>query len=314
MAGKVNDSLADLLGVRSRQSFWKHTAPDGPNLIVCPLSQRSNQTEPLCLFHLATILTASMGKGTASVIYSISGGRTCGSVSLLVVYSLTWAINSSIDSSQADWQFPVFFFASVLHQRLDLGLVETLPRSWHIIYSHTTFDHCYINLTCPPNQSSNLQLLFYPRHSVWDHAMVPLVDGKPRVSNDNMSRLSEEGMAIFAMMMERLDSIVAELTLKSERLEKVEQENSNLKVRVAKLEDRIDFLDTRDRCNNLIISGGSLSSLREGELIQSVTAFLKEPMQYELSPTKMSSAFQLGSRPRSQSADPRSIMIIFRES
>ena len=35
-----------------------------PSLKVCPLSQRSCQTEPLGLFHLATILlTASMGKG-----------------------------------------------------------------------------------------------------------------------------------------------------------------------------------------------------------------------------------------------------------
>ena len=35
-----------------------------PNLIVCPLSQRSCQTEPLGLFHLATILlTPSKGKG-----------------------------------------------------------------------------------------------------------------------------------------------------------------------------------------------------------------------------------------------------------
>ena len=40
-----------------------------PNLIVCPLSQRSCQTEPLRLFHLATILlTPSKGKGKYHIL------------------------------------------------------------------------------------------------------------------------------------------------------------------------------------------------------------------------------------------------------
>ena len=44
--------------------FWLLSHSVQPNLIVCPLSQRSCQTEPLGLFHLATILlTPSKGNG-----------------------------------------------------------------------------------------------------------------------------------------------------------------------------------------------------------------------------------------------------------
>ena len=132
------------------------------------------------------------------------------------------------------------------------------------------------------------------------------------VPNDNQSGLSEEGRVIFEMLMDKLDSIVEELKVKTERLDTVEQENVNLKAKIMKIEDRIEFLETRDRCNNLILSGGALSTLNEGSNVQSVSDFLRQHLQYELNPNRVTSAFRLGPRPSSQSADTRRLMIRFR--
>ena len=132
-------------------------------------------------------------------------------------------------------------------------------------------------------------------------------------SDDYHGGLSEEGRVIFAMLMKKLDTIVDELRIKSNRLDLAEQENAALRAKVLKLEDRVDNLETRDRCSNLILSGKALSTLNDGNMIQSTTVFLNQKMQYELNSEKIASAFRLGPKSSTQSADTRKLMIRFRD-
>ena len=134
-----------------------------------------------------------------------------------------------------------------------------------------------------------------------------------QTSTDGQNGLSEEGRVIFSMLMEKLDAIVDELKTKNERLDKVEQENVTLRTKISKMEERIDLLENRDRCNNLVLSGSALTSLTDGNLVHSTVDLLKQAIQYELNSDRITSAFRLGPRPASQVADGRKLMIRFRD-
>ena len=143
----------------------------------------------------------------------------------------------------------------------------------------------------------------------------PIIDqlNDSHTSDDNNGGLSEEGRIIFAMLMKKLDTIVDELKIKTERLELAEQENTALRSRLSKLEDRVEFLETKERGSNLILSGKALSSLNNDNLIQSATVFLKKTMNYELNSDKIATASRLGPKPTTQAADTRKLMIGFRD-
>ena len=131
--------------------------------------------------------------------------------------------------------------------------------------------------------------------------------------HDKQNSLSEEGRVIFALLMEKLDSIVGELRGKSERLEMIEEENVKLKAKLIAMKNRLDSLETRDLCNNLKVSGPSLSTSGEGNTILATISLFKQKMQCELNPDQVISAYRVSSKSLSQATDSREIMIRFRD-
>ena len=132
------------------------------------------------------------------------------------------------------------------------------------------------------------------------------------LSDNNIECLSEEGRLIFSLLVDKLDSIVSELRARDDRMEKVEQENINLKAKLLKLEERLDNVESTNRSSNLILSGGELSSL-SGDITTAVVGLLKRRVQYELPPESILATYRLGMKSLTQSSDSRRVMIRFRD-
>ena len=125
--------------------------------------------------------------------------------------------------------------------------------------------------------------------------------------------LSSEGKTIFKMLSEKLDSIVSELRQRDEKIERLVRENEELRDRLVKIERQQDDREAQYRCNNVVFSGGSLSSVTADIPTQGIIELLRDKVQYDLSPDNILSAYRLGARSSTQSEDSRRIMVRLRD-
>ena len=111
---------------------------------------------------------------------------------------------------------------------------------------------------------------------------------------------------------EKFDSFIAEMKSKDDKLDTLTQENINLKSKLAKLEERLDDIESGSRSANLILSGEEVSTL-SGDTKQAVTELFRRKMLYELASENILAAYRIGSRPQSQASDSRKVMVKFRD-
>lgn len=122
--------------------------------------------------------------------------------------------------------------------------------------------------------------------------------------------LSKEGNQIVSLLSAKIDALIDKLNARDVVIERLTNENAAFQERVSKLEDRIEHLEATNCSSNVVLSGRELSRLPTGDTLeQSAIIMLRDKLQYELSPSKVTSVYRLGARPQNQSPDSRSIMI-----
>ena len=130
----------------------------------------------------------------------------------------------------------------------------------------------------------------------------------------DLDSLSEDCRAIFVLLSRKLDGIVSELDIKNARLSKCEEENRDLRGRVEEMESRLDDVESQGRCKNVIISGGVLADLPDGNLTEFCIQLLRQRVQYNLPNTEVLSSYSIGKKPTGQSPDTRNLMLELRDS
>ena len=83
----------------------------------------------------------------------------------------------------------------------------------------------------------------------------------PRSADDDYDSLSNEGKTIYRLLAVKLDSIVEEVMNRDDLIEHLKKEKVDLKTRILKIEQQLDSQETVNRCNNLILSGNSLTTI-----------------------------------------------------
>ena len=140
-----------------------------------------------------------------------------------------------------------------------------------------------------------------------------LVGGQDSGSLDqqdvNLDSLSEDCRALYLLLSHKIDTVIEEVRIRDVRLEKCEEENKILKRKLTDLESRLDDVENQNRDKNLIISGGTLTSLSDNNLSFSVIQLFRQKIQYELSPDKIQAAYRVGVRSSVQSPDSRNLML-----
>ena len=129
----------------------------------------------------------------------------------------------------------------------------------------------------------------------------------------DVNSLSEEGKLLFSLLSRKLDTFLGEIRLKTERLERCEDENRELRAHLVRLEDRLDSLETRSRRKNLVLSGNVLQGISNENLTQDTIDLLRTHLNCEIFPQNILSLYRIGSRNTPQSSDSRSIMIKLRD-
>ena len=125
--------------------------------------------------------------------------------------------------------------------------------------------------------------------------------------------MSEDCRNLYKLLSLKLDAIVENMKIKSERLEKCEGENRVLREKVAKLESKLDDVKSQHRNKNLIISGNLHSHITGDNVPQAFVQFLHRELRYELPPSNIVAAYRIGARLPGQSVDNRSVMLKLRD-
>lgn len=155
---------------------------------------------------------------------------------------------------------------------------------------------------------------------------IPTTSKKPKSSNSpsldtfnpshehdiNVDSLSEEGRLLYTLLTRKLQAFFDEIKVKNEQLERCERENGELRCELAKLEERMDSLESHSRGSNMVLSGAVLPD-NPGNLTQSVFELLRNKVRYELSPHSILSVYRTGPKNVSQSPDNGKLMIKLRD-
>ena len=108
----------------------------------------------------------------------------------------------------------------------------------------------------------------------------------------------------------KLDSIITRMDERDCKLERIEKENTILKQKLTKIEERLDDVEMVGRRNNLILSGSEITKLStNNNIVQAVTELLRHKLSYELSSGAVISAYRLGVKTFNQSPDSRNVLL-----
>lgn len=130
------------------------------------------------------------------------------------------------------------------------------------------------------------------------------------LDGEGIQSLSGEGKVILELLSKKLDDIVNKLDMKDARINRLEKENSALKIKISTLEERVENVEQHGRRNNLVLSGRKLAALPLNvDLKLSITELLKRELKVVLTQVNVLSVFRLGAKPSSQSGDTRSVMV-----
>ena len=115
---------------------------------------------------------------------------------------------------------------------------------------------------------------------------------------------------ISAMFTELRSELLSIVQVNSEKIYSLENEVTGLRKTVSKLEEKLDEQSAFERRDTIIISGKKVPQYAIGENCASkVVDCLKENLKLVVSTNDIAVAHRLGSKPKNQTADHRSILV-----
>ena len=134
--------------------------------------------------------------------------------------------------------------------------------------------------------------------------------------DDSLSDLLPGERRIVNALTKKMDSwkaeILSELHAKDEKIESLNKDIKDLKNTVSKLKEQIDNNDAYERRDCLIFSGSSIPVCRTGENSTAVACeLIKSKLNFEVSPSNISTGHRLGNKSQSQEEDRRPIILKF---
>ena len=106
------------------------------------------------------------------------------------------------------------------------------------------------------------------------------------------------------------EELKAQIALKDEKISHLENEVTNLKKTVGKLQDKIEDNDAYERRDTIMVSGNALPNYSDGEnAAEIVCRVVRSKLSYNLTPGDISVAHRFGGKSSSQRPDHRSIIV-----
>ena len=135
--------------------------------------------------------------------------------------------------------------------------------------------------------------------------------GDDEISEDD---LSEEGRLIVKIIERKFDTIVTKLTeeLKNRDCEvnDLRSEVNQLRIKLGRMEEKIDDADAYERRDTIILSGNDVPSATQGEIVSNIVCgVVRDRLKLEMDVTDISAAHRLGPKPKSQGPDRRKIIV-----
>ena len=135
--------------------------------------------------------------------------------------------------------------------------------------------------------------------------------GDDEISEDD---LSEEGRLIVKIIERKFDTIVTKLTeeLKNRDCEvnDLRSEVNQLRIKLGRMEEKIDDADAYERRDTIILSGNDVPSATQGEIVSDIVCgVVRDRLKLEMDVTDISAAHRLGPKPKSQGPDRRKIIV-----
>lgn len=132
--------------------------------------------------------------------------------------------------------------------------------------------------------------------------------------DDDPSGLSAESKLIYSLLSSKLEKIMDRLEMKDEKIEKLEIENATLRKNLSKLEDRVDNIESRERCCDVILSGNSVPNEKLGENLKQICIdLLRTNLKHVASTDAIVSAYRLGTSSPMRNHGSRNILVKFGE-
>lgn len=134
-------------------------------------------------------------------------------------------------------------------------------------------------------------------------------------------KLSEDGRLIVEALQEKLDAIQGQLegvkneflealTSKETRIEDLECEVRTLKMKLSRVEERVDDADAYERRDTLLITGDDVPVVRDGEVCcEVVRELIKDKLKLNIAQSDISTCHRLGRKSVSQRPDKRTIAL-----
>ena len=139
---------------------------------------------------------------------------------------------------------------------------------------------------------------------------------KSNTGDDEISEgdLSEEGRLIVKILERKFDTIVTKLTeeLKNRDCEvnDLRSEVNQLRIKLGRMEEKIDDADAYERRDTIILSGNDVPSATQGEIVSDIVCgVVRDRIKLEMDVTDISAAHRLGPKPKSQGPDRRKIIV-----
>ena len=147
-------------------------------------------------------------------------------------------------------------------------------------------------------------------------AMAPKSSKKKQIANNfpNIDELSEEGRHIVDFLSVQQEEMFSKFTSllqeKDVRINQLESDLKSIKSYVKKFEEKCDDVESNDRKNDIIISGGDLPIVSENENSSNVARdVIKKKLNVIVRPTDVVNAYRLGKKPSTQQPDRRNLLV-----
>lgn len=131
----------------------------------------------------------------------------------------------------------------------------------------------------------------------------------------DLESLTGDSRAIVEILVGRFDALSAEFQAKlksqDDRIEKLEQQVTNLKTDMSRLEVKVDDSEAYERRDTVILSGESVPTVPStGEITSNVACdLIQSKLRILVAPSDISVAHRIGRRSITQAADRRSIIV-----
>ena len=85
---------------------------------------------------------------------------------------------------------------------------------------------------------------------------------------------------------------------------------NQLRIKLGRMEEKIDDADAYERSDTIILSGNDVPSATQGEIVSDIVCgVVRDRLKLELDVTDISAAHRLGPKPKSQGPDRRKIIV-----